>query len=278
MALQMGDLMRGALAELRVYPVAKWVRASSGGADVVSSRRAVLVWEPRRVVPCYAVPRADIDAALVPAKATSAVERPVQLDAGGPPVLTPGTAFSAHSVPGESLTIHASTGELQGAAFAPHDPALDGYVLLDWTAFERWREEEDEVMGHPHDPFGRIDVLASSRHVVVRSNGVVLADSAGPTLLFETRLPTRYYLPRADVVWDLLTPSATRTVCAYKGQASYWSAALPGGTLPDIAWTYEEPLNDAAKVAGMVAFFTERLDLVIDADPVDRPVTPWSRA
>ncbi len=164
-----------------------------------------------------------------------------------------------------------------GAAFAPDDPALQGHVVLDWNAFDLWREEDEVVMGHPHDPFERIDVLRSSRPVVVSSEGVVLADSARPTLLFETPLPTRYYLPREDINWDLLTPSESHTICAYKGVASYWTARLEGGDLPDIAWTYEEPLHDALKVQRMVAFFTERLELVFDGIPIERPVTPWSR-
>jgi uncharacterized protein (DUF427 family) len=135
-----------------------------------------------------------------------------------------------------------------------------------------------------NDPFScalvvhRIDVLRSSRHVMVSSHGVVLADSSRPTLLFETPLPTRYYLPQDDISWDLLTPSDSHSVCAYKGIASYWTARLTGGDLPHIAWTYEKPLHDALKVQGMVAFFTERLDLVFDGKPVERPVTPWSRA
>lgn len=191
-------------------------------------------------------------------------------------MLTPGTPFSVHSCPGQTLTIRTSTGELDGAAFAPDDPELEDYVVLDWTAFDQWREEDDVVVAHPHDPFDRIDVLRSSRHVVVSSQGVVLADSSRPALLFETPLPTRYYLPREDVTWDLLAPSESHTVCAYKGEASYWTARLPGHDLPDIAWTYEEPLHDASDVARMVAFYTERLDLVVDGTPIDRPVTPWS--
>jgi uncharacterized protein (DUF427 family) len=114
--------------------------------------------------------------------------------------------------------------------------------------------------------------------VVVSFEGVILADSTWPTLLFETSLPTRYYLPREDISWDLLTPSQSYSVCAYKGVASYWTARLKGGDLPDIAWTYEEPLYEALNVRAMVAFFTERLDLVFDVIPVERPVTPWSRA
>jgi len=277
MAVQMSSLVMGALGELRVHPVARWIRATSGGETVVSTTRALIVWEPRRVVPSYAVPVTDVSGQLVPASGTLGVERPVHLRAGGPPVLTPGTPFSVHTCPGQVLTILTSAGELDGAAFAPDDPALEDYVVLDWTAFDQWREEDEVVMGHPHDPFGRIDVLRSSRHVVVSSDGVVLADSTRPALLFETSLPNRYYLPREDVNWDALAPSESHTVCAYKGVANYWTARLPGRDLRDIAWTYEEPLHDALTVAGLVAFFTERLDLVLDGTPIDRPVTPWSR-
>lgn len=276
MAVQMSSLVMSVLSELRVHPIAKWIRASTGGETVVSSTHALIVWEPRRVVPSYAVPVTDVNAQLVPASGSSGVERPVQLRAGGPPVLTPGTPFSVHSCPGKALTIRTSAGELDGAAFAPSDPALEGYVVLDWAAFDQWREEDEVVMGHPHDPFDRIDVLPSSRHVVVSSDGVVLANSTRPTLLFETPLTTRYYLPKEDISWDLLAHSENQSVCAYKGVASYWTARLPGRDLPDIAWTYEEPLHDALNVAGMVAFFTERLDLVIDGTPIDRPVTHWS--
>lgn len=276
MAVQMSSLMMGALGELRIHPIAKWIRATSAGETVVSSTRALIVWEPRRIVPSYAVPVTDVRAQLVPANASGDIERPVRISTDGPPLLDPGTGFSVHTCPGQALSIRTTAGELDGAAFAPDDPALDGYVVLDWAAFDQWQEEDDVVMGHPHDPFDRIDVLRSSRHVVVSSEGVVLADSARPTLLFETPLPTRYYLPTEDVRWDLLKPSESHSVCAYKGVASYWTARLPGRDIPDIAWSYPEPLHDALNVAGMVAFFTERLDLAIDGTPIERPVTPWS--
>jgi uncharacterized protein (DUF427 family) len=278
MAVQMSSVLMGALSELRVHPVARWIRATTGGETVVSTTRALLVWEPRRVVPSYAVPVTDVRGRLVPASSTSAPERPVQLLHGGPPVLTPGTPFSAHTSPGRALTILASAGALEGAAFAPDDAGLKDYLVLDWAAFDQWREEDEIVIGHPHDPFGRIDVLRSSRHVVLSSEEVVLADSTRPVLLFETSLPSRYYLPREDIRWGLLTPSQSRSVCAYKGVASYWTARLPGRDLPDIAWTYEEPRHDALNVAGLVAFYTERLDLVVDDTPVERPVSPWSTA
>src|SRR5262249_3293931 len=156
-------------------------------------------------------------------------------------------------------------------AFRPDDPDLADYVILRFDAFE-WREEDEPIVAHPHDPFGRIDLLRSTRHVRIEVDGRLIAESSRPTLLFETLLPVRCYLPREHVV-AALTPSDTVSYCAYKGRASYFS--LPGGP-PDIAWTYYEPLHDAERVKDMVCFFDERVDVTIDGERRARPATPWS--
>ena len=148
--------------------------------------------------------------------------------------------------------------------------------MLDWHAFTQWYEEDEPVTGHPHDPFARIDCLRSNRHVVLSAKGQVLAETSRATLLFETSLPVRYYIPREDVAMNLLEPSPHHTVCAYKGQASYWSARLGDGRIPDVAWSYQQPLHDALPVTGLLSFFTERIDLAVDGEQIPRPVTPWS--
>ena len=94
-------------------------------------------------------------------------------------------------------------------------------------------------------------------------------------LLFETMLPVRYYLPREDIRAEL-SPSDTRTYCAYKGQASYWSVTVGDRVVPDIAWTYQEPVHDATQVRGLTAFFDERVDVVVDGERQERPIAPWS--
>lgn len=275
MATQMRQLLWSAHDGLRIHPVRKWVRASAGDRTVVDSRRALLVWEPRRIVPSYAVPVEDVAGELDEHDGAAGEEHPVSLEEG-PPVLDPGTAFSVHSTEGSPLTIRTPDGDLPGAAFRADDPDLAGYVVLDWRAFTQWYEEDEPVVGHPHDPFDRIDCLRSSRHIEILHDGVVLANTTRPTLLFETPLPTRYYLPREDVAMDLLESSGTHTLCAYKGKAAYWSARAGGTVLTDIAWSYPEPLHDAAPVQGLISFFTERLDLVVDGVPQARPRTPWS--
>lgn len=271
----MRQLLWSAIDDLRIHPVRKWIRATVDTRTVVDTRRALLVWEPRRVVGSYAVPEEHVAGHLVPVEEAGAVERPVTME-DGPPVLDPSSPFVAHTAPGTPLTIRTPDGDLPAAAFRPEDEDLAGYVVLDWDAFTQWYEEDEAVVGHPHDPFDRIDCLRSSRHVQIAHEDVTLADTTRATLLFETPLPMRFYIPREDVAMDLLEPSAMRTVCAYKGRASYWSAQVGGALLPDIAWSYEDPLHDAVPVRNLIAFFTERLDLTLDGQAQPRPRTPWA--
>lgn len=182
-------------------------------------------------------------------------------------VWEPGRVVPMYAVPEIDVVGHAD----EGAAWRSDDPDLAGYLILDFNAFE-WREEDEPIVAHPHDPFKRIDILASTRHVRLEWNGRLLAESSRPLLLFETLLPVRYYLPRADVVVDL-EPSNTVSYCAYKGRASYFSM-LDGPA--DVAWTYHEPLREAEPVVDRVAFFNERVDVIVDGQREPRPVTPWS--
>ncbi len=275
MATRLSELLFGALGELRVQPIRKWIRANVGDQTVVDTRRAQLVWEPRRVVGSYAVPEDDIDGELVPYAGKAAAEQPVSLEEVRA-VLDPRSPFAARTTAGTALTIRTQGRDLTGAAFRPDDPDLAGYVILDWSAFTQWFEEDEPVIAHPHDPFHRIDCLRSSRRVRIAHDGVTLADTTRATLLFETSLPPRFYTPEDDVAMHLLEPTGTHTSCAYKGRASYWSARIGDEVVPDIAWAYPTPLNDAVPVGGLVCFYTERLDLTIDGEPQPRPRTPWS--
>ncbi|MDX3191211.1 DUF427 domain-containing protein [Streptomyces sp. MN03-5084-2B] len=272
MATRMGARFTGDLAELRYEPVAKRVRAVASGRTFADSRRAVLVWEPKRVVPSYAFALSDLRATPAPSDDAPVAENPVQLAEGGPPVLDPRTAFAVHTCPGRPQTLAVDGVILPGAGFRPDDPDLGEHVILDFAAFDEWLEEAEPIVGHPRDPFSRIDIRRSDSRVQVEVDGVVVADSARPRLLFETGITPRYYLPREDVRMDLLTPSDTRTTCAYKGHATYWSVGAHG----DLAWTYDEPLSDARDIAGYIAFLTERVDVVLDGERLPRPVTPWS--
>jgi uncharacterized protein (DUF427 family) len=275
MAVQMSKLIMGSFPELRFEPTDKRVRAVSAGRTFADSRRARLVWEPRRVVASYAVPEEDLAATVEVTVAAEADEHPVVMSAGGPPVLDPRTPFAVHSSDGDPVSLTADGIDLAGAGFRLADPELAGYVVLDFAAFDTWLEEDEPIVSHPRDPFSRIDVRRSSSHVQVEVEGVTVADTTNARLLFETHITPRYYLPREDVHLDLLTPTDTRTTCAYKGHATYWAIEV-GGVQRDIAWTYEEPLPDAAAITKHVAFFDEHVDLVVDGERRARPVTPWS--
>jgi uncharacterized protein (DUF427 family) len=275
MSIRVRDLFMQELGALRHEPIEKRIRATLGDETVVDTRRALLVWEPKRIVPSYAVPVEDVNGALGAAapdapEAGGMSDGPLRL--GDVPVLDPSIPFRVHTAAGEPLAIRVPGDDREAEAFRPADPALDGYLLLDFAAFDAWYEEDERNVAHPRDPFHRIDIVHSSRHVRVELDGEPLAESSRPYLLFEPPLPVRYYLPAEDVRTDLLSPSDTRTFCAYKGEASYWS--LAGAA--DVAWTYRQPLREAAEVTDRVAFFNERVDLVVDGERLERPVTPWS--
>lgn len=274
MALQMSSQLLRSIDQLRFEPTAKRVRATVGGVDVVDSTSAALIWEPHRVVPSYAVPEADIHAELVAAVADpAAVARPVTLGDRSL-LLDPRTGFGVHTCDGEPLTVHAAGTVLEAAAFRLADPDVPGYVVLAFDAFDGWLEEDEPIVSHPHDPFARIDIRRSARKVRVELDGTALAESSRPTAVFETHLPTRFYLPREDVQADL-HPTTTRTWCAYKGAASYWAVDL-GGRSREVAWSYESPVEESARLTGLMCFFGERTDYVLDGQRQARPRTPWS--
>jgi uncharacterized protein (DUF427 family) len=276
MAIDLAEHIAAALPELRVHPTAKRIRAFYGGEPIIDSTTALIVWEPRRIVPSYAVPVADIAVPLSPAAADATAEE-VEVRVGDlPPVLDPRTGFAFHTVGGQSFDIVAPSGALANAAFVADDPDLDGYAVIDFDAFDEWREEDELLVAHARDPFGTVDTRRSSRRVTVDIAGQTVADTTRSVMLFETYLPTRFYVPREDVRMDLLEPTHTHTACAYKGVASYWSAKVDGTVLLDVAWSYEEPHNFATEVKGMISFFNERVDVTIDGVLLDRPRTPWS--
>ena len=267
MALRLGAHLMSLHDQLLYEPLSRRVRCFLGSVPVADTGTPVLVWETRRVVPMYAVPEVDV---LVGLEARDAAPLPANL----PPVLGP-VRFELHLDPGETLDVVVGDVTVPAAAFRPADPDLTGFVVLDWAPFE-WVEEEQPVMAHPHDVFKRIDTLPSSRHVVVSLAGRTLADTTRAVALHETHIHTRWYLPREDVRMELLTPSESRTVCAYKGRARYWSLAEAGPDGKDLAWTYEDPLHDALPVRGMVCFYSERTDLALDGEAVPRTRSPWA--
>lgn len=268
MSTRVLDTLIGQRDQLRHEPTAKRIRATFGDEPVLDSTRAMLVWEPRRIVPTYAVPIEDVEAELRPSEA---LPEPVD----GHPVLHPGIPFAAHSADGEAVDLTLRDETREGVGFRPFDPDLDGYVILDFKGFDKWYEEDERNFGHARNPFHRIDILHSSRQVKVELDGELLAETTRPRLLFETSLPMRVYIPREDIRTELRS-SAKQTYCAYKGQASYWSFDVAGNEHEDGVWSYEQPLREAAEITGLFAFFNEKVDIVVDDQRSERPHTYWS--
>ena len=243
---------------VRIEPGHKRVRAYLGGELVVDTARAALVWEVP-YYPAYYLPLEDVvDGRLVPS--ATANHSPSRGDA-------------------RYFTVRAGGREAVDAAWTYPDSPIEQLrtlVRFDWQAMDSWFEEDVEVFTHPRDPYKRIDALVSSRHVQVEVNGVIVADTHHPTVLFETSLPPRFYIPKTDVRMDLLEPTDSSSSCPYKGTARYWSVRAGEQLVADLAWSYPTPLPESAPVAGLVCFYNEKVDLRVDGVAQDRPRTVFS--
>ena len=150
-------------------------------------------------------------------------------------------------------------------------PGLAGWVSFEWEALDAWFEEDEEVFVHPRNPYTRVDALRAHRHLRVEIEGVLLAESRSPVLVFETGLPTRYYVAKTDVRFEHLTRSDAQSSCAYKGTtSSFWSAAVGEAEHPDVAWSYDFPTLALTPIKGLVAFYNEEVDLFLDGSPLPR--------
>ncbi len=238
-----------------VEPVPRRIRAVLGGQVVADTTRALYVWE-HEYYPHFYIPADDVDAAFLVDE-----ERPQRLHRGNTRL----------------YTLRAGELERPGAARLLVDDdkgQLAGTFRIEWGAIDAWFEEDEEVFVHPRNPYVRVDALRSRRHVRVELDGTVLADSAAPVAVFETGLPTRYYLDRTDVDFDHLVATATETACPYKGRTSgYWSARLGTALTEDVAWVYDFPTHAVAPIAGMLAFYNEKVDIVLDGRLLPRPST-----
>lgn len=161
----------------------------------------------------------------------------------------------------------------------PEASGLKDHFAFEWNKMDSWYEEDEEIFVHPRDPYKRVDVLASKRHVRVLIDGQTIAESRRPRLLFETNHPVRYYIPQEDVRMELLVPSATKSRCPYKGPASYWSAKIGNDLFEDMVWGYMEPIPECPKIKGLLCFFHERgVEIYVDDEKMPAPKTKWARA
>jgi uncharacterized protein (DUF427 family) len=235
---------------IRFEPSPKRVRAYLGGHPVADTTHALLVWESTRY-PTYYFPRIDVNETL----------------------LTPDGEIARSPSRGDArrFTVVAGSTRAVGAAQVYAESAIGAlrdHVRLDWDAMDAWFEEDEEIFTHVRDPHTRIDILPSSRAVRVELGGVIIAESNHARLLFETGLPTRYYLPKTHIRMDLLEHSDKVTHCPYKGTAEYWSIRIGDQNHTDIAWSYRAPLPESQKIAGLIAFW--KADTYVDGVTAER--------
>ena len=243
---------------VRVEDGQKRVRVYLGGEPVADSVNVKLVWE-KPYFPTYYFPDEDVRTELL--------------------TLTGDTDRSPSRGTAEFFDVKSGRRVAEHAAYRYSDSPIEElrkHIAFVWGAMDGWFEEDEEVFVHARDPYTRVDILASSRHIQVVIDGVEVANSHHPTLLFETGLPVRYYLPKLDVQMDLLTPTDTHTACPYKGTADYWSVTIGDVVHENLVWGYHAPFAESAKIAGLVSFYNEKVDIYVDGELQTRPKTKFS--
>ncbi len=245
---------------LYLEPSPKRIRALVAGEVVADSRRAMLLHESGHQ-PIYYFPGEDVRSELFE-PSPKHTRCPKKGEA------------SYHSLRvGDRLVKDAAWYYPEPIEGAP--PLLRGLIAFYWDRVDQWLEEDEEVFGHARDPYHRIDLRRTGRHIRISVGGELVADTTRALALFESNLPTRWYMPREDVL-ARLEPSQTTSTCPYKGHASYHSVRLSDGqVLEDLVWYYPDPLLEASALANLVCFYNERVDIELDDEAQERPDSPW---
>ncbi len=238
------------------------VRVKFNGETIADSDAAHLLFETRHL-PIYYFPRADVRMDLLRA--------------------TEHHSYCPYKGTASYWSIAVGDRVSENAVWFYPEPfaevaAIEDYVAFYWNRVDHWFEEDDEIFVHARDPYKRVDVVNSSRPLQVIVGGETVAETTRARFLYETRLPTRYYIPPEDVRMDLLIPSEKVTACPYKGTARYYSVKIGDRVFPDIVWFYPDPIAECPKIKNYLCFFNEHVDEIrLDGVPVPRPVTPWSK-
>jgi uncharacterized protein (DUF427 family) len=244
----------------RVEPVPRRVRGFLGGQTVFDTTRAWYVWE-WPYYPQYYIPEEDVNTCHVVSEGTTQHSPRGDVELHG---LRVGDVHRSHAA---KVLRHSSV------------PDLSGTVRFEWAALDAWFEEDERVFVHPRNPYVRVDALRSTRTVRVELEGVVLGESSSPIMVFETGLPTRYYLNRTEINFDHLVASDTVTECPYKGTTTgYWSVRTDDQVQRDLAWSYDFPTRQLLPIAGLIAFYNEKVDIFVDGQLLERPTTHFFRS
>jgi uncharacterized protein (DUF427 family) len=231
---------------ITLVPTQKRIRVMAGDATIADSAATLLLLETGHR-PVYYFPRADVRMDLM-AATTHHTRCPYKGEAS-------------------YFSLEADGRAVENAVWSYEQPIdgmeeIAGRLAFYWNKVDRWLEEDEEIFGHPRDPFHRVDVVPSSREVRVVVAGETVARTRRALFLFETGLPPRYYIPPADVRMDLMTPTSTASICPYKGRASYWSLRIGERTIADAAWAYMDPLPECPRIAGHLAFYPDKVERI----------------
>src|SRR6516225_657791 len=236
-----------------VAPVPRRIRAVLAGETVLDTTSALYVWEWPHY-PQYYIPLGDVRSELLTSE---------------------GNIKATRRGPVELYTLSVGDATRHGAAQVLRDSPverLSGTVRFDWDATDAWFEEDERVFVHPRSPYVRVDALRSTRPIRVELEGVVLGESPSPVMVFETGLPTRYYINPTEIDLKHLTPSGTVTSCPYKGTTSrYWSVRIGDTIHQDLAWAYDFPTRQLQPIAGLVAFYNEAVDIFVSGQRLEQP-------
>lgn len=242
-------------------PAPKRLRVQVGDTTIAATTQGLFLYESDHL-PVYYFPIADVRMDLMTKSATS--------------TKCPFKGLAGH------YTLQLSNRRVEDIMWRYEQPMaacppIADYVGFYWNKVDHWYEEDEEIFVHARDPFRRIDCLPSSRRVQVYLDGRSIADSTKSVFLFETGLPTRYYLPLEAVTPGVLQPSDTISQCPYKGQASYYHVIADGKRHEDICWYYPAPVEEGARIRGLVCFANEFVDrILVDGVEQPRPATAFS--
>lgn len=242
----------------KIVPVEKRIRGILGGKVIFDTTSAKLVWE-QIWFPQYWIPRSSFQSSI-----TFTADKPIS-----------GVESSTYEITG-------GNNKTAACLLVPDslNSELAGLVKIDFNALDQWLEEMSQIVYHPKDPFHRVDILPSGRHVKIEIDGEVLADTTdqgGIMSLWETGFPGRWYLPRTAISWTYLTPSQNHTGCPYKGEASYYNAVINGTEYKDVVWWYKSPTMESAPIIGMLCFYPDKVDMWVDGKKSEKAGVPFQK-
>ncbi len=244
----------------KLEPTGRWIRAKFGGETIAESKHAQLLIESSHQL-VYYFPKSDVRMELLTSSGQSE-------KSGYKGMAVFYTLQIGEKVAEDVAWVYPET--------QSNRPNLSDYIAFKWESMDAWYEENEEVFVHPRNPYHRVDTIPSTRHIRVVVDGETVAETTRAALLFETGLPTRYYIPQEDIRMDALEPTQTHSRCPYKGLASYWSITANGKTHADLAWGYLDPIPETPKIRSLISFYNEKLDIYVDGILEGKPRTVWS--